>query len=277
MTMAYAGLARVFDTDVTPLILDFLSAAEAFDEGLVATSRGFAVDVQRALRNRLCRHHVHYVQLELAERFMAAAATPAQREGMSYALRAAGIPIPAAMGRALRAEVRASADLTGLEIRELGECFSRLPDFTRDLCLRLVLAAHETGSVALALKARVCISRMRGNYDYYSDDSRLSAFLAPGGPLAAARNQAGAAREYCREVWPEADTPPGDDWPPARTDWRRVDDGLAPGGRTSAEMQRADRGGPVRNSVLIPAQVIDSGSRERPRRTPRRSGVLCCR
>ena len=276
MTTAYAGLARVFRTDVTPLILDFLSSAEAFDEGLVATSRSFAVDVQRALRSRNCRHHVHYVQLQLAERFMAAAGTRAQREAMSYALGAAEIPIPAAMDKALRAEIRtSSADPTHLE--ELSACFLRLPDFTRDLCLRLVLAAHETGSVALALKARVCISRMRGNYDYYSDDSRLSALLAPGGPLAAARNQAGAAREYCREVWPEADTPPGDDWPPARTDWRRVDDGLAPGGRTSAEMQRADRGGPVRNSVLIPAQVIDSGSRERPRRTPRRSGVLCCR
>ena len=276
MTMAYAGLARVFGMDVITLILDHLTAAEAFDKDLIATSRGFAVDVQQALRSRACRHHVYYVQLQLAERFMAAAGTRAQREAMSYALGAAEIPIPAAMDKALRAEIRtSSADPTHLE--ELSACFLRLPDFTRDLCLRLVLAAHETGSVALALKARVCISRMRGNYDYYSDDSRLSAFLAPGGPLAAARNQAGAAREYCREVWPEADTPPGDDWPPARTDWRRVDDGLAPGGRTSAEMQRADRGGPVRNSVLVPAQVIDSGSRERPRRTPRRSGVLCCR
>ncbi len=261
--MAYAGLARVFGMDVITLILDHLTAAEAFDKDLIATSRGFAVDVQQALRSRACRHHVYYVQLQLAERFMAAAGTRAQREAMSYALGAAEIPIPAAMDKALRAEIRtSSADPTHLE--ELSACFLRLPDFTRDLCLRLVLAAHETGSVALALKARVCISRMRGNYDYYSDDSRLSAFLAPGGPLAAARNQAGAAREYCREVWPEADTPPGDD-------------GLAPGGRTSAEMQRADRGGPVRNSVLVPAQVIDSGSRERPRRTPRRSGVLCCR
>ena len=277
MTMAYAGLARVFGTDMIPLILDCLTAAEAFDGDLVATSRRFAVDVQHALRSRACRHHVHYVQLQLAKRFMAAAATPAQREVMSSALSAARVPIPAAMVKALRAEYRASADLTHPEVEELRACILRLPDFTRDLCLRLVLAAHETGYVALALKARVCISRMRGNYDYYSDDSRLSAFLAPGGPLAAARNQAGAAREYCREVWPEADTPPGDDWPPAPTDWRRVDDGLAPGGRTSAEMQRADRGGPVRNSVLIPAQVIDSGSRERPRRTPRRSGVLCCR
>ena len=273
MTMAYAGLARVFDTDVTPLILDFLSAAEAFDGDLVATSRRFAVDVQHALRSRVCRHHVHYVQLQLAERFMAAAGTRAEREVMSYALGVAGVPFPAAMDKALRAEIRASADPTPIEVEELSACILRLPDFTRDLCLRLVLAAHETGSVALALKARVCISRMRGNYD--SDDSRLSAFLAPQGPLAAARDQAGAAREYCRRVWPEADMPP--DWPPARTDWRRVDDGLAPGGRTSAKMQRADRGGPVRNSVLIPAQVIDSGSRERPRRTPRRSGVLCCR
>ena len=275
MTMAYAGLARVFGTDMIPLILDCLTAAEAFDGDLVATSRRFAVDVQHALRSRACRHHVHYVQLQLAKRFMAAAATPAQREVMSSALSAARVPIPAAMVKALRAEYRASADLTHPEVEELRACILRLPDFTRDLCLRLVLAAHETGYVALALKARVCISRMRGNYD--SDDSRLSAFLAPRGPLAAARDQAGAALEYCREVWPEADTPPGDDWPPARTDWRRVDDGLAPGGRTSAEMQRADRGGPVRNSVLIPAQVIDSGSRERPRRTPRRSGVLCCR
>ena len=271
MTMAYAGLARVFGTDVTPLILDFLSAAEAFDEGLVATSRSFAVDVQRALRSRACRHYLHYVQLELAERFMAEAAGSAELEVRAYALDAAGIPTSAAMD----AEVRASMRLRTSQERLAS--FALLGGFTRDLCLRLVLAAHETGYVALALKARVCISRMRGNYDYYSDDSRLSAFLAPGGPLAAARNQAGAAREYCREVWPEADTPPGDDWPPARTDWRRVDDGLAHGGRTSAEMQRADRGGPVRNSVLIPAQVIDSGSRERPRRTPRRSGVLCCR
>ena len=238
--MAYAGLARVFGMDVITLILDHLTAAEAFDKGLIATSRGFAVDVQQALRSRACRHHVYYVQLQLAERFMAAAGTRAQREAMSYALGAAEIPIPAAMDRALSAEIRtSSADPTHLE--ELSACFLRLPDFTRDLCLRLVLAAHETGSVALALKARVCISRMRGNYDYYSDDSRLSAFLAPQGPLAAAREQAGAAREYCRGVWPEADMPP--DWPPARTDWRRVDDGLAHGGRTSAEMQRADRGG----------------------------------
>ena len=271
MTMAYAGLARVFETDVTPLILDFLSAAEAFDEGLVATSRGFAVDVQHALRSRVCRHHVHYVQLQLAERFMAAAGTRAQREVMSYALGAAEIPIPAAMDRALSAEIRtSSADPTHLE--ELSACILRLPDFTRDLCLRLVLAAHETGYVALALKARLCISTVRGD----DSDPSCLAFLAPGGPFATARNQAGAAREYCDENWPEADTPPRD-WPPA--DWRisMVKDGLAPGGRTSAEMQRADRGGPVRNSVLIPAQVIDSGSRERPRRTPRRSGVLCCR
>ena len=86
MTMAYAGLARVFGTDMIPLILDCLTAAEAFDEGLVATSRRFAVDVQHALRSRACRHHVHYVQLQLAERFMAAAGTRARREGMSYAL-----------------------------------------------------------------------------------------------------------------------------------------------------------------------------------------------
>ena len=50
MTMAYAGLARVFGMDVIPLILDCLTAAEAFDEGLVATSRRFAVDVQHARR-----------------------------------------------------------------------------------------------------------------------------------------------------------------------------------------------------------------------------------
>ena len=272
--MADAAVAKVLGMeDVVIEILTYLPVEQVRDGLMIATSSAFAEYAKRALDGNLCSS----IEALLAERFMAAAATPAQREGMSYALRAAGIPIPAAMDRALHAEVRANADLTGLEAEELSACFSRLPDFTRDLCLRLVLAAHETGSVALALKARVCISRMRGNYDYYSDDSRLSAFLAPGGPLAAARNQAGAAREYCREVWPEADTPPGDDWPPARTDWRRVDDGLAHGGRTSAEMQRADRGGPVRNSVLIPAQVIDSGSRERPRRTPRRSGVLCCR
>ena len=268
-TMADAAVAKVLGMeDVVIEILTYLPVEQVRDGLMIATSSAFAEYAKRALDGNLCSS----IEALLAERFMAAAATPAQREGMSYALRAAGIPIPAAMDRALSAEIRtSSADPTHLE--ELSACFLRLPDFTRDLCLRLVLAAHETGSVALALKARVCISRMRGNYD--SDDSRLSAFLAPRGPLAAARNQAGAAREYCRGVWPEADMPP--DWPPARTDWRRVDDGLAPGGRTSAEMQRADRGGPVRNSVSIPAQVIDSGSRERPRRTPRRSGVLCCR
>ena len=253
--MAYAGLARVFGMDVITLILDHLTAAEAFDKDLIATSRGFAVDVQQALRSRACRHHVYYVQLQLAERFMAAAGTRAQREAMSYALGAAEIPIPAAMDKALRAEIRtSSADPTHLE--ELSACFLRLPDFTRDLCLRLVLAAHETGSVALALKARVCISRMRGNYDYYSDDSRLSAFLAPG---CAAANQAGAAREYCREEWPEADTAPGADWPPA--DWRPVVDALAPGCRTGAEMQRADRGGPVRTPFRFPhrSSIPDPG------------------
>ena len=250
MTMAYAGLARVFGMDVIPLILDCLTAAEAFDEGLVATSRSFAVDVQHALRSRVCRHHVHYVQLQLAERFMAAAGTRAEREVMSYALGVARVRIPAAMGKALRAEARASADPTPLEVEELSACFSRLFDFIQDLCVPLVLAAHETGYVALALKARLCISTVRGD----DSDPSCLAFLAPGGPFATARNQAGAAREYCDENWPEADTPPRD-WPPA--DWRisMVKDGLAPGGRTSAEMQRADRGGPVRNSVRFPHRL----------------------
>ena len=137
------------------------------------------------------------------------------------------------------------------------DSFSRLPDFIRDLCLRLVLAAHETGSVEFAFRARVCISRMRGND--YSDNSRLFAFVAPDGPLAAARNQAGAAREYCREEWPEADTAPGADWPPA--DWRPVVDALAPGCRTGAEMQRADRGGPVRTPSRFPhrSSIPDPG------------------
>jgi len=266
--MADAAVAKVLGTeDVVIEILTYLPVEQVRDGLMIATSSAFAEYAKRALDGNLCSS----IEALLAERFLAEAARPADLEVMSYALGAAGIPTSAAMD----AEVRASMRLRTSQ--ETLASFALLGGFIRDLCLRLVLAAHETGSVALALKARVCISRMRGNYDYYSDDSRLSAFLAPGGPLAAARNQAGAAREYCREVWPEADTPPGDDWPPARTDWRRVDDGLAPGGRTSAEMQRADRGGPVRNSVLIPAQVIASGSRERPRRTPRRSGVLCCR
>ena len=266
------AVARVLGMeDVAIEILKYLPVEQVRDGLMIATSSAFAEYAKRALDDNLC------ASIALAERFLAEAARPAELEVRELALDFAAIRISAAMRAAIRAEVPAFADLTILEVRELHACHLRMFDFIRDLCLRLVLAAHETGYVALALKARVCISRMRGNYDYYSDDSRLSAFLAPGGPLAAARNQAGAAREYCREVWPEADTPPGDDWPPARTDWRRVDDGLAHGGRTSAEMQRADRGGPVRNSVLIPAQVIDSGSRERPRRTPRRSGVLCCR
>ena len=268
--MAGSAVARVLGIeDVAIEILKYLPVEQVRDGLMIATSSAFAEYAKRALDDNRC------ASIALAERFLAEAAGSAELEVRALALDLAAIRISAAMRAAIRAEVPAFADLTILEVRELHACHLRMFDFIRDLCLRLVLAAHETGSVALALKARVCISRMRGND--YSDNSRLFAFVAPDGPLAAARNQAGAAREYCREVWPEADTPPGDDWPPARTDWRRVDDGLAPGGRTSAKMQRADRGGPVRNSVLIPAQVIDSGSRERPRRTPRRSGVLCCR
>ena len=268
-TMADAAVAKVLGMeDVVIEILTYLPVEQVRDGLMIATSSAFARYAKRALDGNLCSS----IEALLAERFMAAAGTRAEREVMSYALGVARVRIPAAMDKALRAEARASADPTPLEVEELSACFSRLFDFIQDLCVPLVLAAHETGYVALALKARLCISTVRGD----DSDPSCLAFLAPGGPFATARNQAGAAREYCDENWPEADTPPRD-WPPA--DWRisMVKDGLAPGGRTSAEMQRADRGGPVRNSVSIPAQVIDSGSRERPRRTPRRSGVLCCR
>ena len=248
------AVARVLGMeDVVIEILTYLPVEQVGDGLMIATSSAFAEYAKRALDGNLCAS----IEAPLAERFLAEAAGSAELEVRALALDLAAIRISAAMRAAIRAEVPAFADLTILEVRELHACHLRMFDFIRDLCLRLVLAAHETGSVEFAFRARVCISRMRGND--YSDNSRLFAFVAPDGPLAAARNQAGAAREYCREEWPEADTAPGADWPPA--DWRPVVDALAPGCRTGAEIQRADRGGPVRTPFRFPhrSSIPDPG------------------